>query len=197
MWRLRPGSAWGGLTKRLLVCPNPGWQLPGAALTTFLDRPREAGPHGRLRRTLWCRSFHQCGQQRDGGQFGAAWGEDPRYARAGAEVSFKSRLAHVAKWTVLAPNRDGDLRPAYARFIAFSSSSFISNGWREPSDTTHGSLGDSYRSRFPRPDGKQCLRRVLAGYEAQTFPPRHQRLIYQSPATRLSLRAPASSISIT
>jgi hypothetical protein len=36
---------------------------------------------------------------------------------------------------VVAPDKNGDLRPAYARFIAFSGSSFISNAWREPGDT--------------------------------------------------------------
>jgi len=40
-------------------------------------------------------------------------------------------------WTVLAPNRDGELRPAYARFIAFSGRQLLfSDAWREPSDTT-------------------------------------------------------------
>jgi hypothetical protein len=67
---------------------------------------------------------------------GAIWGEDPRYVRAGARAPFKSRVGHVLQWTALAPNRDGELRPAYARFIAFSGSSFASNAWREPSDTT-------------------------------------------------------------
>ena len=56
---------------------------------------------------------------------GAIWGEDPRYLRDGSTVPFKSRLGHVALWTVEAPNRNGELRPAYARFIGISSSSFI------------------------------------------------------------------------
>jgi len=69
---------------------------------------------------------------------GAAWGEDPRFFRSGEGTPFKGRLGHIMKWTVMAPNRDGEMRPAYARFVAFSSSSFISDAWREPSDTTTG-----------------------------------------------------------
>ena len=38
----------------------------------------------------------------------------------------------------MAPDRNGDMRPAYARYAAFSSSSFISDAWREPSDTRTG-----------------------------------------------------------
>jgi len=56
---------------------------------------------------------------------GAAWGEDPRYQRDGADTALKSRLGHVVKWTVVAPDKRGELRPAYARFIALSGSSFI------------------------------------------------------------------------
>jgi hypothetical protein len=116
---------------------NLAGSIPGAVWGTFLDRPHEAGPHwqGFAERYGVALSTNAVSNAMEAG-LGAIWGEDPRYARAGAEVSFKSRLGHVAKWTVLAPNRDGDLRPAYARFIAFTSSSYISNGWREPSDTT-------------------------------------------------------------
>jgi hypothetical protein len=111
--------------------------IPGAAFRTFLDQPHEAGPHweGFAERYGDSLSTNFVSNAMEAG-LGAAWGEDPRYARAGSGASFKSRLGHVAKWTVMAPNRDGELRPAYARFIAYSGSSFISNGWREPSDTT-------------------------------------------------------------
>ena len=115
---------------------NLGGTLPGAALSTLLDQPREAGRHwdGFAERYGVALSTNAVSNTLEAG-LGAAWGEDPRYARAGAGLSFKSRLGHLVKWTVLAPNRDGELRPAYARFIAISSASFISNAWREPSDT--------------------------------------------------------------
>jgi len=99
---------------------------------------------------------------------GAIWGEDPRYVRAGAPAPFKSRIGHIVKWTVLAPNRDGELGPAYARFIAFSAGSFTSNAWREPSDTTmehslvripFGFLGRMASNAFDefRPDAERKL----------------------------------------
>lgn len=69
---------------------------------------------------------------------GAFWGEDPRYHRAGDESPFIHRLGHAAKMTFLAQNRDGGVRPAYARFVAISGSNFISNAWRAPGDNEAG-----------------------------------------------------------
>jgi hypothetical protein len=120
-----------------------GGNVPGAAWLTLLDRPREAGPHwgGFGERYGVSVSTNAVSNSMEAG-LGAIWHEDPRYQRDGAGVPFKARLGHVVAWTVLAPNRDGELQPAYARFIAFSASSFISNAWREPSDTDRGaSLG--------------------------------------------------------
>jgi hypothetical protein len=116
---------------------NLGGSIPGAAWMTFLDRPHEAGPHweGFAERYGVSLATNALSNVMEAG-LGAIWGEDPRYRRAGDGVGFKSRLGHVMQWTVVAPNRDGELRPAYARFIAFSGSSFISNAWREPSDTS-------------------------------------------------------------
>jgi hypothetical protein len=110
--------------------------IPGAGLQTFLDRPREAGPHweGFGERYGVALSTNGVSNAMEA-SLGIIWGEDPRYLRDGPSDSFKRRLGHIVKWTVVAPNRDGELRPAYARFIAYSSSSFISNAWREPSDT--------------------------------------------------------------
>jgi hypothetical protein len=115
---------------------NLGGSIPGAAWMTFLDRPHEAGPHweGFAERYGVSLSTNAVSNAMEAG-LGAIWGEDPRYRRDGAGARFKSRVGHVVQWTVFAPNRDGELRPAYARFIAFSGSSFISNAWREPSDT--------------------------------------------------------------
>jgi len=115
---------------------NLGGSIPGAAWMTFLDRPHEAGPHweGFAERYGVSVSTNAVSNAMEVG-LGAIWGEDPRYRRDGFGVPLKSRIGHVMQWTVLAPNRDGELRPAYARFIAFTSSSFISNSWREPSDT--------------------------------------------------------------
>jgi len=110
--------------------------IPGAAWQTFFDRPRAAGPHweGFAERYGVSVATNAVSNAMEAG-LGAVWREDPRYRRDGDGVSFKSRLGHVVKWTVVAPDRNGELRPAYARFIAFTSSSFISNAWREPGDT--------------------------------------------------------------
>jgi hypothetical protein len=115
---------------------NLGGSLPGAAWQTFLDHPHEAGPHweGFGERYGVAVSTSAVSNAMEAG-LGAIWGEDPRYRRDGVGVSFKSRLGHVVKWTVLTPDDNGELRPAYARFIALSGSSLISNAWREPGDT--------------------------------------------------------------
>jgi hypothetical protein len=115
---------------------NLGGSLPYAAFQTLLDHPHEAGPHweGFGERYGVSVSTNAVSNAMEAG-LGAIWGEDPRYRRDGAGVSFKARLGHVVQWTVVAPNREGELRPAYARFIAFAGSSYISNAWREPSDT--------------------------------------------------------------
>jgi hypothetical protein len=132
-------TAWqrlGWFDQKTFGVSNLAGSLPGAAWQTMFDRPREAGPHweGFAERYGVSVSTNAVSNSIEAG-VGAIWGEDPRYLRDGSTVPFKSRLGHVALWTVEAPNRNGELRPAYARFIGISSSSFISNAWREPSDT--------------------------------------------------------------
>jgi hypothetical protein len=134
-----PVTAWqrlGWFDQKTFGVSNLGGSIPDAAWLTLMDRPRAAGPHweGFAERYGVAVSTNAVSNAMEAG-LGAIWGEDPRYLRDGAGVSFKSRLGHVAQWTVLAPNRNGELRPAYARFIAFSSSSYISNAWRESGDT--------------------------------------------------------------
>jgi hypothetical protein len=66
---------------------------------------------------------------------GAVWGEDPRYPRAVGQP-IKNRVAHVVKMTFLAPYRDGQIGPAYARYAAIGGNNFISNAWRADSEAT-------------------------------------------------------------
>lgn len=70
---------------------------------------------------------------------GALIGEDPRYFRLGTDAPFRSRVGRIVKWTFLAPNHDGDLHPAYARYLAIAGSNALSNTWRADSeaDTAH------------------------------------------------------------
>lgn len=131
-----PWQRLGWFDEKTFGISNLGGSIPGAAWMTFRDRPHEAGPHweGLGERYGVSVSTNAVSNAMEAG-VGAIWGEDPRYRRDGFGTPLKSRIGRVVQWTVLAPNRDGELRPAYARFIAISGSSYISNAWREPSDT--------------------------------------------------------------
>ena len=119
--------------------PNLIGAIPGAAFRTAIDHPYEAGPHwsGFGERYGVIVSTNAVSNAIEA-SLGAAWGEDPRYLRAGDTAPMKSRFSHIVKGTFMAQDRDGNSRPAYARYVAYSSSSFISNAWREPSDTSLG-----------------------------------------------------------
>jgi hypothetical protein len=118
-----------------------------------MDRPAAAGPHwnGFGERYSVAISTNAVSNAMEAG-LGAIWGEDPRYRRDGAAASFKSRIGHVVRWTVVAPNRNGELRPAYARLLAYSGSSFASDAWREPGDTdaahSLGRIGFAFLGRM-------------------------------------------------
>jgi hypothetical protein len=107
-----------------------------AGFGTLINRPREYGTH-------WEGFGERYGMRMTGvvtsnameASLGAIWGEDPRYTRAGTTVSFKARVGKVAKWTFVAPGSNGDLHPAYARYLAISGNNFLSNTWREPSES--------------------------------------------------------------
>ena len=71
---------------------------------------------------------------------GSIWGEDPRYERMQGE-SIRKRLGNVVRMTFLARNREGNLKPAYARFIAIPASSFLENTWMPDSEATVGDAG--------------------------------------------------------
>ena len=66
--------------------------------------------------------------------FGAVWGEDPRYFRV-PDRSFGSRVKYVITSTFTAPGPDGRWRPAYARYAAVVGNNFLSNTWRERSES--------------------------------------------------------------
>jgi hypothetical protein len=64
---------------------------------------------------------------------GALWKEDPRYFRAYRQP-FKGRLENVVIMTFLAHDRNGQLTPAYARYISTPGNNFLSNTWRADSE---------------------------------------------------------------
>ncbi len=119
-----PASLTGGLF-------SAGWG-------TLFDQPKTYGPH-------WEGFGDRYGMRLSGlavsntmeAGLGAIWGEDPRYTRDGG-APFSHRIGHAVKMTFLAENRNGNLMPAYARFIAIPGSNFLSNAWRAPGDDSAG-----------------------------------------------------------
>jgi hypothetical protein len=111
-----------------------------AGFGTWTNQPKEYGTH-------WDGFGARYGMRLTGlatsnaveASLGAVWGEDPRYYRAGGNARFGGRVGHVIKWTFVAPDRNGALRPAYARYIAITGNNFLSNTWREQSEanTSH------------------------------------------------------------
>jgi hypothetical protein len=68
---------------------------------------------------------------------GSLWGEDPRYFRSN-DRAFGGRVKHVIVTTFLAPGRDGNWRPAYARYAGNVGNNFLSNTWRVDSENSAG-----------------------------------------------------------
>jgi hypothetical protein len=69
------------------------------------------------------------------GGLGALWGEDPRYIPS-ARKGIWPRARYALKTSVLAPGRDGRLRPAWARYAGNTLNNLIENTWLPPSQTT-------------------------------------------------------------
>lgn len=105
-----------------------------AAFGTGLDRPKEYGPH-------WGGFADRYGMRLSGvstgnaieASVGALWGEDPRYFRVPDEP-FKARVGNVLARAFTDYRRDGQIGPAYARFIAIPGNNFLSNTWRVQSE---------------------------------------------------------------
>ena len=64
---------------------------------------------------------------------GAVWREDPRYFRV-PNQPFRGRVRNVIKMTFFAYRGDGNLAPAYARYLGISGSNFLANTWRVHSE---------------------------------------------------------------
>jgi hypothetical protein len=104
-----------------------------AGIGTARDHPEEYGPH-------WDGFAQRYGMRLTGvatsstieAGLGSIWGEDPRYVLAEGQ-GFGHRVGHVVKLAFAARNREGELRPAYARYIAIPAGNFLSNTWRADS----------------------------------------------------------------
>jgi hypothetical protein len=107
--------------------------LVSSAISTATNEPKEYGPHwDGLAKRFGLRAANGAVGTLMEASIGALWDEDPRYDRATGQPVLK-RLAHVGTMTFLARNRDGELTPAYARYISAPANSFLSNEWRPDS----------------------------------------------------------------
>jgi hypothetical protein len=112
--------------------------LFSAGFGTAMNRPREYGPH-------WEGFAKRYGMRFTGiatgnlmeASVGALWGEDPRYFRATGQP-VKGRIKNVIVMTFVARRADGELAPAYARYVGISGNNFISNIWRADSESGVG-----------------------------------------------------------
>ena len=124
--------------------------LFSAGLGTLLDVPKVYGTHweGFGERYGIRLSALAVSNTMEAG-LGAIWREDPRYTRD-AGAPFKNRIGHALKMTFMAENRDGELMPAYARFIAIPGSNFLSNSWRVAGDGLSAYVSRSRHDCSPR-----------------------------------------------
>lgn len=123
-----------------------------SGILTWADSPREYGTHwgGFGQRVGSSLATAALGNTMEA-SIGSLWGEDPRYHRLGSG-SASSRIKHALITGFMAEKASGELRPAYARFIAVTSSHIISNSWREPSevgpDETARRIGFAFVARM-------------------------------------------------
>jgi hypothetical protein len=109
-----------------------------ASFGTAINRPQEYGPH-------WDGLGKRYGMRLTGiatgnameAEFGALWGEDPRYFRTKGQP-FKGRIRNVVVMTFAARRGDGDVAPAYARYLGIAGNNFLSNTWRADSESGVG-----------------------------------------------------------
>ncbi len=108
-----------------------------AGIGTARDAPHEYGPHweGFGKRYGMRLTGVSTGNLMEAG-LGAVWGEDPRYFPT-HDQPFRARLKNVIVLTFMAPNRNGQILPAYARYAATAGNNFLSNTWRTDSEATN------------------------------------------------------------
>jgi hypothetical protein len=110
-----------------------------AAGGTAINSPSEYGPHWEgFGKRYGLRLTGIVTQNAIDAGVGTLWGEDPRYFRT-QEEPFRRRIRNILVMTVAARGRDGDLHPAYARYIAIGGGNLLSDTWRPESQETVGS----------------------------------------------------------
>jgi hypothetical protein len=109
--------------------------LFSAAFGTARNTPKEYGPHWEGYGKRYAMRFTGIATSNAmEASLGALWGEDPRYFREPGRP-IKSRIGHAMKATFTAHDRDGNVMPAYARYIAIPGNNFLSNAWRADSES--------------------------------------------------------------
>lgn len=131
--------------------------LFSAAFGTARDNPKEYGPHweGYGKRYAMRFTGIATGNAMEA-SLGSLWGEDPRYFREPGRP-IRTRIGHAMKATFTAYDRQGNVMPAYARYIAIPGNNFLSNTWRADSEansrsaavrTLYGVLGKMGANEF-------------------------------------------------
>jgi hypothetical protein len=111
-----------------------------AGIDTLRNDPHEYGPHwSGFGERYGFRLVNRAVSSGIEASMGSLWGEDPRYHRV-PEKPTRARMGNVFRMTFVSHDRTGNEMPAYARFIAVPSSSFLSNTWIPDS---HNSTGDA------------------------------------------------------
>ena len=107
-----------------------------AAFSTATNSPSEYGPHweGFGKRYGMRLTGISTGNAMEAG-LGSLWGEDPRYFRAAGEP-LKQRVKNIIVMTFAARRTEGNLAPAYARYIGTAGNNFLSNTWRADSQSS-------------------------------------------------------------
>ena len=107
-----------------------------AGLGTGLNRPRGYGSIGQdFGRRYEMRFADISTGNAMEATLGAIWREDPRYYRVPKET-FGRRVRNVIRMTFVAYRSDGNLAPAYARYIGIAGSNFLGNSWRANSEAS-------------------------------------------------------------
>ncbi|HEY1800962.1 MAG TPA: hypothetical protein VGG46_08515 [Terriglobales bacterium] len=116
--------------------------LFSAGFGTARNTPKEYGPHweGYGKRYAMRFTGIATGNAMEA-SLGALWGEDPRYFREPGRP-IKTRIGHAMKATFTAYDREGNVMPAYARYIAIPGNNFLSNAWRADSEANSRSAAE-------------------------------------------------------
>ena len=121
-------------TTNTLDWPTLAGEVFLSALGTAPNRPKEYGPHwgGFGDRYGMGVTRSATGNALEAG-VGLILREDPRYFRV-PDRPFKARVGNVIRLTFAARGHAGSFGPAYARYMAFFGTNFLSNTWRVRSE---------------------------------------------------------------